>query len=41
MILSINPLMYLAVMTVRNAATSPIGRFSIRLPPPLVLPWLV
>ena len=38
---SMKPLTYLAVITVLKAAISPIGMFSIRLPPPLVLPWLV
>ncbi len=35
---SIQPLMYFAVVTVRKAAISPSGRFSIRLPLPFVLP---
>ena len=35
---SIQPLMYFAVVTVRSAAISPNGMFSIRLPLPLVLP---
>ncbi len=35
---SIQPLMYFAVVTVRKAAISPSGMFSIRLPLPFVLP---
>ena len=38
---SIQPLMYLPVVTTRSAAMSPIGRFSIKLPRPLVLPPVV